>query len=123
MQPINVLSSTEADIIDAVTYTNTDKFLRSMLWEIGFTQEYTNPIYEDNYPIIDIVNSSIPTKRTIHIDVPFFAIQGWKEDSDIMMHLIPGVINPVDDLTKPLGWVLHSRHARYPMSNYNTSFG
>ena len=32
IQTIKMLSSTEADIIDAVTSTTTDKFLRSMLW-------------------------------------------------------------------------------------------
>ena len=37
------------------------------------------------------------------------------------MKHIPGVINPADDLTKPLGYVLHSRHARYMMGHrHNT---
>jgi len=34
------------------------------------------------------------------------------EAGDIVMRHIPGIINPADDLTKPLGWVLHARHAR-----------
>ena len=29
----------------------------------------------------------------------------------------PGVINPADDITKPLGCVLHSRHAQYIMGH------
>ena len=28
------------------------------------------------------------------------------------------ILNPADDLTKPLGWVLHSRHARRIMEHY-----
>jgi hypothetical protein len=34
-----------------------------------------------------------------------------------MVHC-PGIINPADDLTKPLGWVLHSRHARFIMGHF-----
>ena len=39
----------------------------------------------------------------------------WKENGDIKLLHIPGVINPADD--KPLGWILHSRHARYIMGH------
>ena len=40
---------------------------------------------------------------TLHIDVRLFAIQGWKEAGDIITYHIPGIISPMDDLTKPLG--------------------
>ena len=33
------------------------------------------------------------------------------------MKHIPGIINPSDDLTKPLGWVLHARHVRRIMGH------
>ena len=94
-----------------------------MLMELRFTQDYPTPIYEDNDPTIDIVNSSIPTERTRHMDVRFVAIEGWKDAGDIIMNNVPGIINPADDITKPLGWVLHSRHARYLMGHYNMCFG
>ena len=42
--------------------------------------------------------------------IRFFAIQDWKEEGDLKMVHIPSTLNPSDDLTKPLGWVLHSRH-------------
>ena len=74
-----------------------------MLWQLGFIQEYPTPIYEYNDPTINIVNSSIPNEITRHIDVRFFYIQGWKEAVDVIMHHIPGIINPADDITKPLG--------------------
>ena len=118
-----MLSSTEAEIIDAVNSAKTAIILRFILHEIGFPQEYTTPINEDDDPNIDIVTSIITTERTHHIDVLLFSIQGWKEDGDIIMHHIPGIINPAYNLTKALGWVLHSRHARYPMGRYNISFG
>ena len=34
------------------------------------------------------------------------------------MQHVPGVINPADDVTKPLGWMLHSRHARRIVGHY-----
>ena len=34
----------------------------------------------------------------------FFAIQDRREEGDIIMEHIPGVLNPSDDMTKPLGW-------------------
>jgi len=66
-----------------------------------------------------MINSQIPTERSRHIDIQYFAIQTWKENGDIIMHHIPGILNPSDDLTKPLGWVLHSCHARRLMGHYN----
>ena len=41
----------------------------------------------------------------------------WKESGDVVMPFMPGIINPSDDLTKPLGWILHSRHARRIMGH------
>jgi len=35
------------------------------------------------------------------------------------MEFISGVINPSNDLTKPLGWVLHDRHAHRIMGTTN----
>ena len=48
----------------------------------------------------------------------FFAIQDWKEQGNIVRQHVPGVINPADDVTKPLGWMLHSRHARRIVGHY-----
>ena len=45
-------------------------------------------------------------------------IQDWKEAGDIVMRHIPGIINSSDDLTKPLGWALHERHARRSMGHF-----
>ena len=67
-----------------------------------------------------MINARIPTDRSRHILIQFFAIQDWKDAGDIMRH-IPGIINPFDDLTKPLGWVLHSRHARHLIGHYDST--
>ena len=120
---INSLSFTEAEIIAAVTAAETARFYRFMLQELGFPHESPTPIYKDNDPTIDIVNSGITTERTHYIDIRFFAIKGWKEASAIIMNHIDGIISLSNDLTKPLGWVLHFRHAGYLMGHYNISVG
>ena len=64
-------------------------------------------------------NKQSPTERTQHLDIWFFSIQDWREDGDIVMRRISGVLNAADSLTsKPLGWVLHARHARRMMEHY-----
>ena len=83
--------------------------------ELGFAKEGLTPIYEDNGSAITIVNSRKPTERSRHIDIRFFAIQDWKTRGKIELFHILGAINLADDLTKPLGWVLHKRQTRYIM--------
>ena len=80
------------------------RYLRSMLTELEFPQLKPTRIYKDNASTINIVNARVPTERTRHIDIRFFAIQGWKEQGDVIsyLHHIPGIINPSDDLTRPL---------------------
>ena len=117
-QHVNALSSTEAEFIAAVTAAKTARYLRSMLTELGYPPDGPTKIHEDNASTIAIVNSRTPTERTRHIDIRYFAIQDWKEQGDIVLLHIAGVINPADDLTKPLGWVLHTRHARRFMGHY-----
>jgi len=117
-QSIIALSSTEAELIAAVEAAKVARFLRSMLKELGFHQKKPTVIYEDNQSTIHVVNSRAPTARTRHIDIRYFAIQDWKEQGDIVLKHIPGKINPADDFTKPLGRLLHGRHARRIMGHY-----
>jgi hypothetical protein len=88
------------------------------LHELGFTQTSPTPIYINNLSAIQFINARRPTDRSRHIDIQAFAIQDWKDNGDILMHHIPGVINPADSLTKPTGWVLHSRHCRWLMGHF-----
>ena len=70
---------------------------------------------------IKMINNRIPTARSRHIDIQHFAIQDWAEHGDIIMKHIPGIICVPDGLTKPLGWVLHARHARRMMGHHGPS--
>jgi len=65
--------------------------------------------------LVWMINVCVPTERSRHIDIQHFVIQDWKDSGDIVKQFIHGVINPSGDLTKPLGWVLHERHARCVM--------
>ena len=62
-QSVTAISSTEAEFIAAVSCVKIALYLRSILYELGFTCKGTTPIYKDNASTIDIVNSSVPTER------------------------------------------------------------
>jgi len=111
-------SSTESEFLAAVTAAKQARYLRAIMKELGFAPLGPTPIYEDNESAIKMINAKIPTPRSRHIDIQHFAIQDWKDDGDIVMRHIPGIINPSDDLTKPVGWVLHSRHSRRIMGHF-----
>ena len=76
------------------------------------------PLLVDNEAAIAMVNESRPTPRARHIEIQHFAIQEWRNKGDIVLRHCPGILNVSDDLTKALGWVLHSRHARRSMGHY-----
>jgi hypothetical protein len=117
-QTITATSSTEAEFIAAVSAAKVAKYLRSILSQLGFPQKSATPLYEDNESAIKMINAGKPTERSRHIDIQYFAIQDWRQAGDIILKSIPGIINPADDFTKALGWVLHSRHARRLMGHY-----
>jgi hypothetical protein len=120
-QSITATSSTEAEFIAAVSAAKTAKYLRAILIELGFPQPQPTPIYCDNMSAIKIINAKVPTERSRHIDIQWFAVQSWKDNGDIILIHIAGIINPSDDLSKPLGWVLHHRHSRRLMNHFTSS--
>jgi hypothetical protein len=111
-------SSTEAELVSACANAKVIKYLRFVLYELGYIQEDPTPIFDDNDSTIKIVNHSRPTERSRHIDIRYFGLQQWRALGDIVLQHIPGIINPADDLTKALGWVLHERHARFLMGHF-----
>jgi hypothetical protein len=65
-----------------------------------------------------MVNQNRPTPRSRHIDIQYFAIQEWRARGLVELAHIPGCVNPADQQTKALGWILHSRHARRAMGHF-----
>ncbi|MCE2995760.1 MAG: hypothetical protein LW863_09190 [Flammeovirgaceae bacterium] len=117
-QTITATSSTEAEFLAAVSAAKTARYLRSILTELGFPPQHPTILYIDNQSTIQMINSRQPTERARHIDIQWFAIQEWKENGDILTSHIAGILNPSDDLSKPLGWILHARHCRRLMGHY-----
>jgi hypothetical protein len=114
-------SSTEAELMAAVFAAKMAKYFRSILKELEVEQTAPTILYEDNESAIKIVNASRPTERTRHIDIAHFAIQEWKQQGDITLAHIPGVINCSDSATKGLASVLHRRHVMRAMGHYGPS--
>ena len=110
--------STEAEFLAAVTAAKHAKYLHAVLLELGYPQDGPTPLYEDNMSAINMINNRVPTERSRHIDIQHFAIQDWAEAKDIVMRHIPGILSISDGLTKVLGWVLHSGHARRMMGQF-----
>jgi len=110
--------TTRPEFLAAVTAAKHARCLRAIVKQLGFPPSEPTPLCCDNQSAINVINARVPTKRSRHIDIQHFAIQDWKDSGDIVMKFIPGVINPSDDLTtKPLGWVLHERHAHRIMGH------
>jgi len=117
-QSITTTSSTKAEFLAAVATVKHARYMRAIMTDLGFPPKGTTVMYCDNQSAINMINARVPTERSRHIDIQHFAIQDWKESGAIVMEFISGVINPSDDLTKPLGWVLHDHHARRIMGHY-----
>ena len=75
-QYITAIIFTKVEFIAAVSCAKIALYLRSILYELGFIWEEPTPIYKDNAStIVDIVNSPVPTERSQHIYIQYFAIQ------------------------------------------------
>lgn len=118
VQPIVATSSTEAEFYAAVTCAKIVKYLRYVLQELEALAPGPTELFIDNRAALDMINESRPTPRARHIEIQHFAIQEWRRQGDIIMRHIPGIVNPSDDMTKVLGWILHARHSRRSMGHY-----
>ena len=93
------------------------KYFRYILADLNLTQDKATRMLIDNYAALCMVNEKKPTPRARHLDIQAYAIQDWKDQGDIVMEHLPGILNSSDDLTKALGWVPHSRHSRRGMGH------
>ena len=111
-------SSTEAEFLAAVQCAKLVIYLRSVLQELDALKPGPTPLLIDNEAALKVINERRPTPRVRHVQIQQFAIQEWRAAKLIEMQHLPGIINSSDDLTKPLSWVLHGRHARRNMGHY-----
>ena len=101
-------SSTEAEFVAACEAAKMVIYLRSILAEIGISQEEATMIYEDNTGALLMANTQQPTRRTRQMDIKHFAIQDWVERDMIVLEYLKSDNNSADSLTKSLArTVLH----------------
>ena len=117
-QSTTAFSSTNTEFYAAVAAAKVCFFLRHILTCLQQPLSGSTLIYKDNEACINVVNACHPTDCTRYIETPYFRIQDWREQEVIKLIHIPGNVNNSDNLTKPLGWVLHSRHAHPTMGHF-----
>ena len=113
-------SSTEAEFFAAYKAGKVCRFLRMVMKQLGYEQQNATSIYIDNMPALQMINkNTAPTENCRHVDIRYWALQDWvQDDKSMIMRHICGSQNVSDDFTKPLGYVLHSRHCRRLMVHY-----
>jgi hypothetical protein len=102
-QSTTALSSTEAEFDGQADAGKAALYLRSILDELGITQNHATTIHADNNGAIQMSNAHQPTKRTRHVAIKSFAILQWTEEDLIKYEKIASAINPSDSLTKMTG--------------------
>jgi hypothetical protein len=121
LQKVVTTSSTEAELVAAVAAAKVVRYLRSVLTDLGYPPSGPTILHEDNQAVLDIVNKEVPSERTRHVDIQYFALQDWRARGLIKMAYVPGVINPADQATKAVGSTLHYRHVRRSMGHHRPS--
>ena len=85
-------------------------YIRSLLDELGISQDHASTVYDKNEGCLKLANSGQPSKRTRHIDTRQFAILDWVKTDLLLVKRVPTNDNISDTLTKPLGKILFHRH-------------
>ena len=79
--------------------------------QLGYDKASPTPIYIYDLPSLQMINdNSSSTYRMRHINILYFAVQYWRIDGSIITVHIKGILNPSDDLTKPLNWRKNSQN-------------
>jgi hypothetical protein len=71
---------------------------------------------------IMMANAVKLTARSWHIGIQLFALLKWVKAGYMLMPHVPGTINPLDALTKPLGWVIHHHHCYRVMGTMGSPY-
>ena len=111
LQHAVALNSTESELYAACEAAKNTKYIRSVLRHLGFNVSSPAPTHEDNAATIAVSNNQRATKRLRHVDLRHFALLEWVKNGDVVLKHIPSANNPADELTKPLGPILHCRHS------------
>ena len=104
------LSSTEAEWVAACDAGKMILYFRTLLEDLGLSQEDATVMFEDNRGALYMANAQQPSNRTRHIDIKMFALTDWVERDLITLVDIVTSDNCADHMTKALPKVLFYRH-------------
>ncbi|THH28130.1 hypothetical protein EUX98_g6049, partial [Antrodiella citrinella] len=105
LQTMVGLSTTEAEYVAAVTCGMEAIWMRSLLSEIGYTQDGPTLIYMDNQSAIQVVKNPEHHGRMKHLDLRLFWLRDEIQKGVISVKYIPTDFMAADILTKPLSKV------------------
>lgn len=109
-QTVIAHSTTEAEFVAACDTAKMILFFRSLLHDLGITQQSSTILFEDNSGALMMANAQQPTRRTRHMDIKHFALLDWVEQDLLKLEHISTHDNAADAMTKPLTRQLFHRH-------------
>jgi hypothetical protein len=109
-QSMVTLSSTEAELVSAVSAGKEVIHLRRMLKELGAEQIQATKMFEDNQSCIALALSDRRKQRTKHIDVPRHYLKELVDNHQLKLQWKASEDMLADILTKPLGPIKFMKH-------------
>jgi hypothetical protein len=101
-QKINVISSTEAEIVTLTTGSSTTAYVTNFMESLGFKLEPA-VIYQDNMSTMALaMNGRSNSDRTRHIKLRYFFIKQYLDSGEFVLLHCPTDLMIADILTKPL---------------------
>jgi hypothetical protein len=101
-QPVVTLSTMEAEYVAASEVAREIVWIRSMLHELGLTQEEPTTIWEDNNSCIAMANNPDLQDRSKHVDVKYHYVREQVEKNVIKFERVNTKEQVADTLTKAL---------------------
>ena len=104
------LSSSEAEYQSMAEAVQEAIYLRSLLKEVGFSQNKPTTIYKNNQSCIAMCKNPVMQKRTKHVETKMHFIREQVEDKSVSIIYKPTEDMPADLLTKPLMRIKVEKH-------------
>jgi hypothetical protein len=108
-QSIVALSSCEAEYMACTHAIKQILWYRSLMQELGFTQEHTSPLFCDNQGTVACTHDPQHHSHMKHMDIRYHFIHDSIQKLLVDIVHIPGIENIADLLTKPLPQLVHAK--------------
>ena len=102
LQPFVAMSTAEAEYVSFSEAVKEAKYLRNILFELGYGQTSATSILEDNQPCITIATNPITNGRTKHVAIRFHFVRENIQRKEIDIVYCPTASMVADGLTKVL---------------------